>query len=63
MAEKESEPKKQGQLEPITYGPKVIAVKRKCSCGGDVDIHNNPDGPGKVATCRQCGATMTFGGA
>lgn len=55
-------PPKQGKLEPITYADKIIAVKRQCSCGGDVDIKNNPDGPGKVATCRRCGATLAFGG-
>lgn len=63
MTDKQDTPKKPGKLEPITYGDKVIAVKRKCSCGGDVDITKNPDGPGKIATCRVCGAALSFGGA
>lgn len=62
MTDKPKEPKKQGTLEPITYNDKILAVKRKCSCGGDVDIRNNPNGPGKVATCRECGVSLTFGG-
>lgn len=61
MTDKPAAPKK-GELEPITYADKVIAVKRKCSCGGDVDIKPNPDGPGKIATCRVCGASLKFGG-
>ncbi len=59
----ETKPQPQGQIEPITYGDKIIAVKRKCSCGGDVEIKRNPDGPGNVATCLRCGATLKFGGS
>ena len=61
MTEPQSRP--QGQIEPITYGDKIIAVKRKCTCGGDVQVKKNPDGPGKVATCTECGATLKFGGS
>ncbi len=60
MADKPSVSPK-GELEPITYGDKVIAVKRRCTCGGDVQVKNNPEGPGKIATCMICGATLKFG--
>ncbi len=63
MADQPASSSKKGELEPITYGNKIIAVKRKCSCGGDVDIKPNPDGPGKVAVCRECGASLKFGGS
>ncbi len=62
MTDEAAPPATKGELEPITYADKVIAVKRKCSCGGDVDIKPNPDGAGKVATCRDCGASLKFGG-
>ncbi|MCX7707096.1 MAG: hypothetical protein N2204_03710 [Anaerolineae bacterium] len=62
MADRPVTPSKKGEIEPITYANKVIAVKRKCSCGGDVDVRPNPDGPGKIAICRDCGATLKFGG-
>ncbi len=51
----------QGQLETIEFGGKVVAVKRRCSCGGDVIIKKAPDGNGNIATCKQCGVSLTYG--
>jgi hypothetical protein len=50
-----------GELEPVAFGERIIAVKRRCSCRGDVRIKPNPAGA-YAATCQGCGATLTFGG-
>ncbi|GAP22713.1 hypothetical protein [Leptolinea tardivitalis] len=50
-----------GELETITFGEKILTVKRKCSCGGDVEIKKMDDGT-NVATCMVCGATLSWGG-
>jgi hypothetical protein len=50
-----------GELEAITFGEKVLTVKRKCSCGGDVEIKRNDEGV-NVATCMICGASLSWGG-
>jgi hypothetical protein len=52
-----------GQIEPIEFAGKIVAVKRKCSCGGDVVIKKAPEGEGNIATCQTCGATLRFGGS
>jgi hypothetical protein len=49
-----------GELEAITFGEKILTVKRKCSCGGDVEIKKNEEGI-NVASCLVCGATLTWG--
>ncbi len=51
-----------GELETITFGEKILTVKRKCSCGGDVEIKKTEDGK-NVATCMTCGASLSWGGA
>jgi hypothetical protein len=50
-----------GQIIPIEFGGKVIAAKRKCTCGGDVEFIANPEGQGKIAVCQVCGASLAFG--
>ncbi|HEX7555047.1 MAG TPA: hypothetical protein VF338_00375 [Leptolinea sp.] len=55
----ESTPK--GELETITFGDKILTVKRKCSCGGDVEIKKTPEGA-NIASCMKCGVTLTWGG-
>jgi hypothetical protein len=49
-----------GELEAITFGEKILTVKRKCSCGGDVEIKKTEEGV-NVASCMVCGATLTWG--
>lgn len=51
-----------GEIIPVEFGGKVIATKRKCTCGGDVKFQPNPDGEGKIAVCMICGASLQFGG-
>ncbi len=50
-----------GELETITFGEKILTVKRKCSCGGDVEIKKTDDGT-NVATCMVCGTSLSWGG-
>jgi hypothetical protein len=50
-----------GELETITFGEKILTVKRKCSCGGDVEIKKEDDGT-NVASCMVCGSTIKWGG-
>jgi hypothetical protein len=52
-----------GEIIPIEFGGKIIAAKRKCTCGGDVMFEDKPEGPGKIARCTQCGAELEFGGS
>lgn len=49
-----------GELEAITFGEKILTVKRKCSCGGDVEIKKSEEGI-NVASCLVCGASLTWG--
>lgn len=49
-----------GELEAITFGEKILTVKRKCSCGGDVEIKKTEEGV-NIASCMVCGATLTWG--
>jgi hypothetical protein len=51
-----------GELETITFGEKILTVKRKCSCGGDVEIKKTADGA-NIATCMVCGASLSWGGS
>ncbi|MEA4909981.1 MAG: hypothetical protein GYA17_07420 [Chloroflexi bacterium] len=50
-----------GEIEAITFGDKVLTVKRRCSCGGDVEIKKISDEEGSVATCLRCGASLKWG--
>lgn len=54
-------PDERGQITPIEFGGKVIAAKRKCSCGGDVSLRPHPEGKGRQAICQACGATLNIG--
>jgi hypothetical protein len=54
----ESTPK--GELETITFGEKILTVKRKCSCGGDVEVKKAEDGV-NTATCLVCGVSLSWG--
>jgi hypothetical protein len=59
----EKKPTEQGEIIPIEFGGKVIAAKRKCTCGGDVVFEPNPDGQGQIARCTVCAAQLPFGGS
>jgi len=59
----EEQPTKKGEIIPIEFGDKVIATKRQCTCGGDVNYLPNPSGTGKIARCTRCGAELAFGGS
>ncbi|MEJ2012694.1 MAG: hypothetical protein P8X64_10810 [Anaerolineales bacterium] len=59
----DQEPVEKGEIIPIEFGGKIIAAKRRCSCGGDVVFEPNPDGAGKIARCTRCGAELAFGGS
>jgi hypothetical protein len=50
-----------GELETITFGEKILTVKRKCSCGGDVEIKKTDNGT-NIATCMKCGVSLSWGG-
>jgi len=50
-----------GELETITFGEKILTVKRKCSCGGDVEIKKTEEGV-NFASCMVCGASLSWGG-
>lgn len=50
-----------GEITPIEFGGKVIAAKRKCTCGGDVSLQPDPEGGGRLAVCKKCGATLAIG--
>jgi hypothetical protein len=52
-----------GELEPIMFGDKILTVKRRCSCGGDVEIKKDPVTGVSTATCLKCGASLQFGGS
>jgi hypothetical protein len=52
-----------GEIIPIEFGGKVIAAKRRCTCGGDVVFEDKPEGAGKIARCTRCGAELEFGGS
>lgn len=56
------QPPPKGELEAITFGEKILTVKRRCSCGGDVEITKDPVTEVSTATCLKCGATLQFGG-
>jgi hypothetical protein len=56
-------PVEKGEIIPIEFGGKIIAAKRKCTCGGDVVFDPNPAGTGKIARCTRCGAELAFGGS
>jgi len=58
----DEKPIEKGQIIPVEFGGKVIAAKRKCTCGGDVLFEDNPAGQGKIARCKRCEAQLSFGG-
>jgi len=60
MTEKEEKPK--GEFQIIEYAGKIVSVYRRCSCGGDVEIHVDESTGQSTATCLSCGNTMTWGG-
>jgi hypothetical protein len=62
LSSEEKETKK-GEIIPIEFGGKVIAAKRRCTCGGDVVFEDREGGSGKIARCKECGATLEFGGS
>lgn len=62
MADQEP-PVEKGEIIPIEFGGKIIAAKRRCTCGGDVVFEPNPEGVGKIARCTRCGAELAFGGS
>jgi hypothetical protein len=51
-----------GQLETVEFNGKIIAVKRKCSCGGDVVVRKDPERGGNIAECKSCGVSLHYGG-
>ncbi|MCD6356078.1 MAG: hypothetical protein J7L66_02235 [Anaerolineaceae bacterium] len=57
-----SEEKKIGELKPILFGDKVLTVYRRCSCGGDVKIEQDPTTGKYTARCLTCGAHLEWGG-
>lgn len=56
-----SQPEK-GEIRAVTFGSKVITVKDRCTCGGNVHVSNDPETGGKKAECTRCGATLSWGG-
>jgi hypothetical protein len=58
----DEKPVEKGEIIPIEFGGKIIAAKRRCTCGGDVIFEDNPSGSGKIARCKSCGAELPFGG-
>jgi hypothetical protein len=60
MSNEDAQPEK-GEIIPIEFGGKVIAPKRKCTCGGDVSLKDDPEGGGRIAVCSRCGATLKIG--
>jgi len=57
-----NQPVQKGELEVIRFGDKVLTVKRKCSCGGDVHIDKIPNTQaGYIATCQKCGVSLQWG--
>ena len=54
--------KPKGELQLIKFGDKVLSVYRRCSCGGDVIIHVDSKTEKSTATCKNCGATTSWGG-
>jgi len=57
-----SETKEQGELKPIKYADKILSVYRRCSCGGDVEIKQDPATGENEARCLTCGAHIEWGG-
>jgi hypothetical protein len=62
MSSEEKDTQK-GEIIPIEFGGKVIAAKRRCTCGGDVVFEDQEGGKGKIARCTVCGAELEFGGS
>jgi hypothetical protein len=56
------QPTPKGELEAIMFGEKILTVKRRCSCGGDVEVKKDPVTEVSTATCLKCGASLQFGG-
>jgi hypothetical protein len=59
----DEKPVEKGEIIPIEFGGKVIAAKRRCTCGGDVVFEDNPSESGKIARCKRCSAELPFGGS
>ena len=54
--------KVQGELKKIKFGDKLLTVYRRCSCGGDVVIKQDPKTGEYTARCLACGVQLKWGG-
>ena len=57
---KEEQSSKKGIFEIIEFKGKILTVKRRCSCGGDVEIKVDNEAGTKTATCTSCGNTLIW---
>lgn len=55
-----TKPLEKGEIQAIVFGSKVVTVKDRCTCGGNVHVKDDPETGGKVATCTVCGATLKW---